>query len=336
MMPTADAATQQAPDAIRQLQMYERMVLVRRMEEQLGDDFKAGKLPGPVHLYIGQEAVAVGLCAHLDDADWIASTHRGHGHFLAKGGAPDHLMAEVYGRVGGICKGMGGSMHVADFSKGIIGANGIVGGGIGLTVGAALAAQLDGRGAVAVAFFGDGASNQGVLMEALNVGALWKLPLILVCENNGFSEFSPSGTVTAGEIRARAEPFGVPGVTMDGNDVLDVWRVAGQAIGRARRGEGPTLIEARTYRLRGHVEAEVHFLTEAYRDADEVSDWSRRDPIDLLGAKLLATGGATPDELQAARDRVEATVRAAVAYADASPLPDPAQLYDCMFKDQRP
>jgi pyruvate dehydrogenase E1 component alpha subunit len=316
--------------------MYERMMLIRRMEEQLGEDFKAGKLPGPVHLYIGQEAVAVGLCAHLNNADWIASTHRGHGHFLAKGGSPDHLMAEVYGRVGGICKGMAGSMHVADFSKGIIGANGIVGGGIALTVGAALAAQMDGHGAVAVAFFGDGASNQGVLMEALNLGALWKLPLILVCENNGFSEFSPTISVTAGEIRARAEPFGIPGISVDGNNVHDVWRVANEAVGRARRGEGPTLIEARTYRLRGHVEAEVQFLTEDYRDDSEVSVWLHRDPITQLGDRLIAAGVSNQAKLQAARDRVEETVRAAVAYADASPLPDPAQMDYFMFKNQLP
>jgi pyruvate dehydrogenase E1 component alpha subunit len=183
----ATAQTDRAPriGRDRSIAMLERMLLIRRVEERLGEEFKAGKLPGGVHLYIGQEAVAVGVCAHLTDADWIASTHRGHGHFLAKGGDPGAMMAEIYGRKTGICRGMGGSMHVADVSKGILGANGIVGGGVSLTTGAALAAQLDGKGAVAVCFFGDGAAAQGVLMEALNLSALWKLPLLLVCENNG-------------------------------------------------------------------------------------------------------------------------------------------------------
>ena len=173
------------------LGLYRSMLLIRRMEERLGEVVKTGELPGPVHLYIGQEAVAVGVCACLGDRDWIASTHRGHGHFLAKGGDPRAMIAEILGRETGICHGKGGSMHVADFSRGILGANGIVGGGIGLALGAALAAQLDGEGRVSVAFFGDGGANQGVIMEALNIAAIWRLPLLLVCENNGFSEFSP-------------------------------------------------------------------------------------------------------------------------------------------------
>src|SRR6476646_4822325 len=201
-----------------QLKLFGKMLLIRKVEEALGAASHAGELPGPVHLYIGQEAVAVGVCAHLSDEDWIASTHRGHGHFLAKSRETRKLVAEVYGRATGVCGGKGGSMHVADISKGILGANGIVGGGIGLATGAALTAKTQGKRRVSVAFFGDGAANQGVLMEALNVAALWKLPLILVCENNGFSEFSPTGTVTAGTIARRADPFGVPGVTVDGND----------------------------------------------------------------------------------------------------------------------
>lgn len=219
-------------------ELYRRMLLIRRMEERLAEVVSSGELPGAVHLYIGQEAVAAGVCVHLDDHDWIASTHRGHGHFLAKGGEPHAMMAEILGRDTGICRGKGGSMHVADFARGILGANGIVGGGIGLAVGAALAAQLDGQGRVAVAFFGDGGANQGVVMEALNLAAIWKLPLLLVCENNGFSEFSPTATVTAGEIAARAHPFGLPGVVVDGNDVLAVWEAAGKAVGRARTGHG--------------------------------------------------------------------------------------------------
>jgi pyruvate dehydrogenase E1 component alpha subunit len=188
------------PEVEAALEMHRGMVLIRGMEERLAEVQRSGDLPGPVHLYVGQEAVAVGVCAHLAREDWIASTHRGHGHFLAKGGDPTSMVAEVFGRATGICGGKGGSMHVADLGRGILGANGIVGGGIGLAVGAALAAQLDGKGRVAVAFFGDGGANQGVIMEALNLGAIWKLPLVLVCENNGFSEFSPTATVTAGSI----------------------------------------------------------------------------------------------------------------------------------------
>ena len=328
-MNDAPAATNLSKDEL--LEMFRKMQLIRKTEEHLGNASKAGEIPGPVHLYIGQEAVGVGVCTHLSDSDWIASTHRGHGHFLAKGGEPKTLMAEVYGRETGICKGMGGSMHVADFSKGIIGANGIVGGGIGLTTGAALASQLDGEGAVAVAFFGDGAANQGVLMESLNIGALWKLPLILVCENNGFSEFSPSDTVTSGEIAARAHPFGVPGVAVDGNDVLAVWQTANVAIRRAREGGVPTLIEARTYRTRGHVEYEHTFLTRPYRDEAEVEAWLGRDPLKRFTAYLVdndIAGAAALDEIATA---VEETVADAVAFANEGAWPEPDEAFRYMF-----
>lgn len=323
------AATNLSRDDL--LALHRRMLLIRRVEERLGDDFKAGMLPGPVHLYIGEEAVAVGVCAHLSDRDWIASTHRGHGHFLAKGGETRPMIAEVYGRATGICRGMGGSMHVADFGRGIIGANGIVGGGIALTVGAALAAQLDRKGHVAVAFFGDGAANQGVLMEALNVGALWKLPLVLVCENNGFSEFSPTGTVTAGAIADRAKPFGIPGVTVDGNDLLAVWQAARAAVRRARDGGGPTLIEARTYRLRGHVEAEVTFLQGRYREEGEVEAWRAKDPLARFASYLTGNGLATEADLVRLGEDVAAEVADAVAFAEASPWPEDGQELRFMF-----
>ena len=312
------------------LRLYRRMLLIRLMEERLGEVQKAGDLPGPVHLYIGQEAVAVGVCDHLDDRDWIASTHRGHGHFLAKGGDPTAMIAEVFGRASGICGGKGGSMHVADFSRGILGANGIVGGGIGIATGAALAAQLDGHGRVAVAFFGDGGANQGVLMESLNLSAIWKLPLILVCENNGFSEFSPTATVTAGEIVARARPFGVAGATANGNDVLDVHRVAGDAIDRARRGEGPTLIEARTYRTRGHVETEHTFLSTKYRDDAEVEAWKALDPIASFAARLTDEA-IDRERLDAVISDVRAEVDAAYAAAAQAPWPAVDEAYRNMF-----
>jgi len=312
------------------LALYRRMLLIRRMEERLGDVVQSGELPGPVHLYIGQEAVAVGVCAHLTDADWIASNHRGHGHFLAKGGAPYAMVAEIFGRDTGICHGKGGSMHVADFGRGILGANGIVGGGIGIAAGAALAAQLDGKGRVSVVFFGDGGANQGVVSEVLNIAAIWKLPLLLVCENNGFSEFSPTSTVTAGEIAARAQPFGVPGVTVDGNDVISVWRVAGEAVTRARNGRGPTLIEARTYRWRGHVETEKSFLSEKYREDDEIAEWHGRDPIVRLEMQVLK-GVATQAELDAIRAEIAGEVERAYTQAMADPLPPEASSFQHML-----
>jgi pyruvate dehydrogenase E1 component alpha subunit len=300
------------------------------MEERLGEVVTSGELPGPVHLYIGQEAVAVGVCTHLTDRDWIASTHRGHGHFLAKGGEPRAMVAEIFGRDTGICRGKGGSMHVADFSRGILGANGIVGGGIGLAVGAALAAQLDGNGCVSVGFFGDGGANQGVVAEALNLAAIWKLPLLLVCENNGFSEFSPTDTVTAGEIAARAQPFGIPGTAVDGNDVIAVWQVVGSAVQRARAGDGPTLIEARTYRWRGHVETEQSFLSGKYREEHEIAAWQRRDPIGRLEAALLERGQPQA-ALEAVRAEVEATVERAYSQAMADPLPAETTAFQDMF-----
>jgi pyruvate dehydrogenase E1 component alpha subunit len=312
------------------LHMYRRMLLIRRMEERLGEVVKSGELPGPVHLYIGQEAVAVGVCAHLTDRDWIASTHRGHGHFLAKGGDPRAMIAEIFGRDTGICHGKGGSMHVADFSRGILGANGIVGGGVGLALGAALAAQLDGQQRVSVVFFGDGGANQGVVAEAINLAAIWKLPLLLVCENNGFSEFSPTATVTAGEIAARAQPFGVPGLAVDGNDVQEVWRVAGTAVERARNGDGPTLIEARTYRWRGHVETEASFLSGKYREEDEISRWRERDPIQRLG-RSLAGAGIAQTELDAIAAQVAQTVEQAFTAAAADPLPAEASAFTDML-----
>lgn len=307
------------------LGLYRDMLRIRRVEEQIGRDAKAGEIPGAVHLCIGQEAVAVGVCGQLDTRDWIASTHRGHGHYLAKGGDPKLLMAEIHGRATGICKGHGGSMHVADFSRGIIGANGIVGAGISITTGAAWAAQLDGKGAVGVAFFGDGAANQGVLCEALNVAVLWKLPVIFVCENNGFSEFSPSATVTAGAIVDRAKPYGAAHEAVDGNDLVEVWQCAARAIGRARSGAGPTLIEARTYRQRGHVEAEASFLGASYRSEAEVEAWTARDPIPALAARMLQAGQATEAGLAAIEAEIAREVAEAVAFARAAPLPDPAE-----------
>jgi TPP-dependent pyruvate/acetoin dehydrogenase alpha subunit len=314
--------------------MYERMLLIRGVEKQLSADFKAGQLPGAVHLYVGQEAVAVGMCEHLDDTDWITGTHRGHGHYLAKGGDPRTMIAEVYGKESGICKGMGGSMHVADFSKGIVGANGIVGGGLAITAGAALAAKLDGKGQVAVCFFGDGAANQGVFMETLNTSTLWNLPMIFMCEHNTYSEFSPSDTVTAGELSNRAKAFGMPTAVVDGNDVTAVWAAAKDAIEHARSGNGPAYIEAKTYRIHGHIEAEVHFLSSTYRNEEEIEKWRKRDPIDKLKAQLLEAGDADEAALAEIESRVKDRVAAAEEYVQQGEPADEDLVFELMSLEQ--
>lgn len=315
----------------RQVALYRKMLLIRKVEEMLAHASRAAELPGPVHLYVGQEAVAVGVCDHLTDRDWLASTHRGHGHFLAKGGDTTAMVAEVFGRESGICRGRGGSMHVADFARGIIGANGIVAGGLALAAGAAWAAQLEGEGRVAIAFFGDGAANQGVLMETLNLSALWKLPLILICENNGFSEFSPAATVTAGRIAERAAPFGVPHRTVDGNDLETVWHAAADAVAHARQGLGPILLEFETYRLRGHMEQEMAFLSKAYRSEEEVEGRKRVDPLVRLHQKLLASGEVKAEDLDALDTEVEQEVARAKQAAKAASWPDTAAAADFMF-----
>jgi 2-oxoisovalerate dehydrogenase E1 component len=320
------------------LTAYERMLLVRRAEERLGDEFAAGNLPGSVHLYIGQEATAVGVCAHLADTDYVTSTHRGHGHFLAKGGDLDAMFAEIWGKREGVCGGMGGSMHVADVSRGILGANGIVGAGLAIAAGAAWGAQLDARSGgapgVAVCFFGDGAANQGVLSETLNVAAIWQLPMVFVCENNTFSEFTPSREVTAGRVSDRARPFGVPVLEVDGNDLEEVWRAAGEAVDRARSGGGPTFIEAHTYRIRGHMEREKFILGEGgYRNDEEIDQWIAKDPIARLAARLVEQGVADDAALAAIDQRVIERVDGAVDFAVAGSAPDPDAALRLMFAD---
>jgi len=328
---------QQASAASKEqlLALYERMLLIRRMEERLRSDAAAGNLPGAVHLYIGQEAIATGVCAQLRESDWITSTHRGHGHFLGKGGDPKAMMAEIWGKRTGICKGMGGSMHVADFSKGILGANGIVGGGFAIATGAAFAAKVTHDERIAVAFFGDGASNQGVFMECMNVSSLWKLPLVFVCEHNQFSEFTPSAHCTSGEIADRARAFKIPTTVIDGNDVVAVWQAAGEAVARARRGEGPSFIEARTYRIQGHLEAEDLFLAGGkYREKHEIDEWRLKDPLDRARERLLAAGVRAQD-LDALNERTLRVVEEAVKFAQESEAADPELALDLMFVGQK-
>ena len=331
------SATQSTVSQPELLRLYEQMLLIRRTEERLRDENKAGNLPGAVHLYIGEEAVAVGVCANLRPADMITSTHRGHGHYLAKGGDLNAMLAEIWAKSTGICKGMGGSMHVADFSKGILGANGIVGAGFAIATGAAYSAMLAQEGRIVVDFFGDGSANQGTLMECLNVASLWQLPLVFVCENNNFSEFSPSKTVTSGVIADRARAFRIPTESVDGNDVTAVWQAAKAAVERARSGGGPSFIEAHTYRIQGHLEAEDLFLGgQRYREPEEIESWRKRGPIEFTRKQLEGGGAAAVAELEQIEQRVMARVDAAVRYAMESPPADPELAFTLMFDGQRP
>jgi acetoin:2,6-dichlorophenolindophenol oxidoreductase subunit alpha len=326
-----------APTPAQGLALYERMLLIRRMEEKLSADAAAGILPGAVHLYIGQEAVAAGVCMQLRDTDWITSTHRGHGHFLAKGGDPNAMMAEIWGKKTGICKGMGGSMHVADLTKGILGANGIVGGGLAIATGAAFGAKLSREGRVAVCFFGDGAANQGVFMECLNVSSLWGLPIVFVCEHNHFCEFTRAEQVTSGQISNRARAFGIHTAVVDGNDVEAVWMATAEAVARARRDEGPCFIEAETYRIKGHMEFEKELLAGGkYRELEEIEAWRAKDPIARWGDKLVKSGAATAAKLGEIDAKVARAVDQAVAFSHESEAADEELVFDLMFAGQRP
>lgn len=321
------------------LALYERMLLVRLAEERVGKAAQAGEMPGGVHLYIGQEASGVGACSVLEDTDFITSTHRGHGHFLAKGGDVKAMFAELWGKRTGICKGMGGSMHVADVSKGILGANGIVGGGIAIANGAGMGIKVGNEKAVSVCLFGDGAANQGVLMECLNMSAVWKFPVIWVLENNGLSEFTITDKVTAGEQTDRARAVGMPAVTVDGNDVIAVQQAMQEAVDRARAGEGPSFIETKTYRIRGHLEAEDAFLGGySYRTQEEIDAWKTpdKDPILRFASRLLSEGGASQADLDEIEERVSSQVEEAVEFALASEDADPELIFDITFFDQRP
>jgi TPP-dependent pyruvate/acetoin dehydrogenase alpha subunit len=322
-----------APSAEQLRDMHRTMETIRAFEERVAREFRTGDIPGFVHSYAGQEAVAAAVCAHLRDDDFIASTHRGHGHCIAKGCALDRMMAEIYGREDGLCRGRGGSMHIADFERGMLGANAIVGGGIAIATGGALSAQVRGTDQVAVAFFGDGAANQGVLHEALNLAAIWRLPVIYVCENNGMAESTPASYATSVEhVADRAAGYGIPGVTVDSADLDALHAAAGAAVEHARAGAGPTLLEAKTYRLDGHFVGDP----EAYRDDDDRARLAAADPLVALRARLLADGLATESELGDLRRALDAEVDAAVAFARASPWPDPEQVERYVFSESRP
>jgi len=313
-------------------EMLSTMILIREFDERAIQLRLTGKIYGAVHPYVGQEAVAVGVCAHLAVTDRVTSNHRGHGHCIAKGANIQRMMAELFGRVDGYCRGKGGSMHIADFAVGMLGANGIVGGGLPIACGAALAGQLDGRGAVTVCFFGDGAAAEGEFHESLNIASLWRLPIVFVCENNQYAANNAVGVQhPRADIAAHAAPYDMPGVAVDGNDVLAVHAATGEAVGRARRGEGPSLLECKTYRW--HFHAMRAARPPETRPTEEVASWKARDPIARLEQHMVSRDLLTPAMLQAIRDRVAADLDAAVAFADASPFPDPKDLLADMFAE---
>jgi len=319
-------------DKTQLMQMLRAMILIREFDERAIQLRLAGKIYGAVHPYVGQEAVAVGVCAQLSVTDRVTSTHRGHGHCIAKGADIRRMMAELFGRVDGYCKGKGGSMHIADFAVGMLGANGIVGGGLPIACGAALAGQLAGQGAVTVCFFGDGAAAEGEFHESLNIAALWKLPIVFVCENNQYAANNATGVQHPRvDIAAHAAPYDMPGVVVDGNDVLAVHAVTGDAVTRARRGEGPSLLECKTYRW--HFHAMRAARPPETRPAEEIASWKAGDPIGRLEQHMVGRALLSPDELRAVRDQVTADLDAAVAFAEASPFPDPKDLMADMFAE---
>ena len=317
-------------DVLRDL--HRRMVRIRLFEEAAGRLAEAAKLPGFLHLYVGEEAVAAGVCAALTDRDQITSTHRGHGHLVAKGGDFNKMMAELMGKSTGYNKGKGGSMHICDLSLGMLGANGIVGAGAPIAVGAAFADKYRDEGDVAVAFFGDGATNIGAFHEAANMASALQLPIVFACENNEYGEFTPRHkTMAITDIVDRAAGYGMPGVIVDGMDVVAVHEAAVEAVARARAGEGPSLIESKTYRFYNH--HGVQNLGLKYRTDDEVAAWRERDPIQMLETRLTEAGLVPAGELETIWDDVRAEIDAAVEFAEASPLPDPGDLLSDIYTE---
>jgi len=312
--------------------MLRRMITIRRFEEIASEKFRAGDIYGVVHAYSGEEAVAVGVCEALRDGDQIISTHRGHGHCIAKGADLNRMMAELYGRADGYCKGKGGSMHIADFSIGMLGANGIVAGGISIITGAGLASQMDDKGAVAVGFFGDGASNAGPFHESINIAASWKLPVVYVCENNQWAVNVPAKeSVATPNVADRAQGYGIPGVIVDGNDVYAVHNAAVDAVARARAGQGPTLIEAKTYRHRRHTE---RLDQPDARPPEQIEAWLQedKDPIARMISLLQSQSDLLPNErLEELKTIVEEDLATAVSFAEKSPFPSKESALEDVF-----
>jgi acetoin:2,6-dichlorophenolindophenol oxidoreductase subunit alpha len=308
----------------KRIDLYRQMLTIREFEEQAQDLYTRAVIGGILHLSIGQEAVAVGACAALRSDDYITSTHRGHGHCLAKGADPGRMFAELLGKVAGYCRGKGGSMHIANPALGNLGANAIVGGSIPIATGAALSAKIRKSGQVAVCFFGDGALNQGVLFESLNMAAIWRLPVIYACENNQYGEYVPMKQVTAGRIEMRGEAFGVPSALVDGMDVLAVYEATHEAVGRARAGEGPSFLIFDTYRYYGHGMSD---RDRPYRSREEERTWrAQRDPIERMAHSLKEDGYATQTELDLVYEQVQRKIAAAIEFAKDALDPDPGEV----------
>ncbi len=309
------------------------MLTIREFDTTVGERFADGEIPGFVHLYVGEEAVGVGACAALEDDDYITSTHRGHGHCIAKGLDPKPMMAEIYGKRDGYCNGKGGSMHIADVDAGMLGANGIVGAGPPLGTGAALTIDQKGEDQVALSFCGDGGVAQGQFFEAANLAATWDLPVIFLVENNHYGEGTPvEEQHNVEHLSDTANAYDVPGVTVDGMDITAVYEAVTEARERARDGEGPTFVEAETYRFHGHFEGDE----ELYRDDDEVEQWKARDPIDTFAERLMDRGELTEEGFDDMEAEAEATIEEAVEYAMDSPEPEPEEAYDDMFAAEVP
>jgi len=315
-------------ESVKLLEMYRQMLTIRFFEEKVFELYGQNLVPGTIHLYAGEEAVAVGVCANLRKDDYITSTHRGHGHCIAKGARLDKTMAEILGRKTGYCKGKGGSMHIADFSIGMLGATAVVGAGIPIAAGAGLSIKLRGTDQVVACFFGEGASNQGTFHEGINLAAVWSLPVVFVCENNLYAMGTRQSRVMAIEnIADRAVAYGIPGVVVDGNDVLAVYEAAQVAVERARRGQGSTLIECKTYRQKGH----SRFDPALYRPKEEVKTWMKKDPIMRLQTRLMEMGVVTEAEVQNMVQEVRRSVDEATKFALESPFPEPDEALDDVY-----
>ena len=314
------------------LRMYTQMVRIRTFEDNANQLYLSAKMPGLTHMYSGEEAVAVGICEALKTTDKITSTHRGHGHCVAKGAAFKEMFCELLGKEEGYCRGKGGSMHIADQSNGNLGANAIVGGSMGIATGAAFTAKMLGKDDVTVCFFGDGATAQGLMYEVMNMAALWNLPVIYACENNGYSEYTKTEEIAAGSITARAEAFGIEAHQVDGQDVLAVNTLTTDLVARARKGEGPFFIELMTYRYHGHHVGDIN--REYYRSKEEEKDWKEnRDPLIRFRAHLIKEGIASEAEIEALNAQVTADADAAVAYALDAKYPDPSEVDMHVFTD---
>jgi acetoin:2,6-dichlorophenolindophenol oxidoreductase subunit alpha len=313
------------------LDLYKKMLTVRAFEEKAGELFAQNLIPGFIHLSIGEEASSVGTCSVLRQDDYVASTHRGHGHLIAKGADPKRMFAELFGRKTGYCKGKGGSMHIADFSLGILGANGVVGGGFPIIIGAGLSIKLRKTDQVGVVFFGDGAANRGTFHEAANMAAVWKLPVIFVCENNLYASTTPTAySLAGGSIAGRASAYGMPGYAVNGNDILEVRKTVGEAVKQARDGNGPSIVENKTYRFRGHFEGDP----QKYRTKNEIEDFRKRhDPIQLFKAVLAKEGVLSEKFDKDLRDEVAAIIEEAVRYAQDQPLPQPEEALEDLYSN---